>query len=172
MLSRCTRLSPCLLGGFSATTPPSRSEDAEKKIHSPQPESSLVLLHAVRPILMTMDWTVFLLICLFHLHSVKAGIAGRGSSCLLAVSPLPPPVSTVRSTCAHLAWLLINTRRPSGSLFRNHESGAARRGDSGRLNKRGRVLLRFPKVVSKGRGEERTRKRRRWAAVGSADVLG
>lgn len=134
----------------------------KKKKNSPQSKSFLVLLHAVRPISMTMDWTVFLLICLFQLHSSKAETAGRGSFCLLAVSPLPPPVSPVRSTCAHLAWLLINTRRPSGSLFRNHEAGATRRDDSGRLNKRGRVLLRFPEVLSKGPGEERKRKRRRW----------
>lgn len=162
MLSRCTRLSPCLLGGLRHNHSSQPRRRCGKKIHSPQRKSSLVLLHEVRPISMTMDRTVFLLICLFHLLSSKVGIAGRGSSCLLAVSPLPPPVSPVQSTCAHLAGLLINTRRPSGSLFRNHEAGAARRGGSGRLNKRGRVLQRFPKVVSKGRSEERTRKRRRW----------
>lgn len=143
MLSLCwsrLSLSPCLLGNVLAqpcvnhSLIPAAVESGKK--HSPERKSFLVFLHEFRPILMTMDWTVFLLICLFHLHSSDASLVGRGrvSACLpphlcLHLSHLSdlPVRSWVGFSLTHTACLLLS-EITWGEKARRH-------GSSGRLNK-------------------------------------
>lgn len=108
-----------------------------------------VFLHEFRFILMAMDWTVFLLICLLHLHSSTTCLVDKEApACLpshlcLRLSHLSDP-----QVLRWADFALTHTAR----LVPSRETawwGATRHRTSRRLHKRGCVQWRFPVELPK-----------------------
>lgn len=116
--------------------PVMRCERGEKSFLSANLNPSF--LQEFRFILMAMDWTVFLLICLPHLHSLATHLGDEGVPACL------PPHLCLR--LSHLSaprvrrWADFTLTHPTCLVLSGGLAGrATRRTTSRRLNKRGRV---------------------------------